>query len=95
MQDRTEFLDSSRTFERKPFADKVSVAFQDTPIVGSGKNISKAGVYFIVDDEIRVEVTLGDRVVRGRLVRVENHGENKTGLAVRFLDGALDDQTGD
>ena len=93
MQDRTEFLNSSRTFEREPFADKVSVAFQDTPIVGSGKNISETGVYFIADGEIRVEVTLGDRVVRGRLVRVENHGANKTGLAVRFLDGEFDDET--
>ena len=93
MLDRTKHLKSERAAERLPFAAGVSVAFPDAPIVGSGKNISETGVYFIADDEIRVEVTLGDRVVRGRLVRVENHGQNKTGLAVRFFDGEFDDET--
>lgn len=95
MQDRTKHLKSERAAERLPFASDVSVAFQDTPIIGSGKNISETGVYFIADGEIRVEVTLGDRVIRGRLVRVENHGANKTGLAVRFLDGEFDKDTED
>ena len=89
MKDSAQDL-NNRAAPRLPFAETVEVQFEPRPIRGSGKNMSSAGVYFIAEDEIRVTVLLGDREVPGTLVRVENHGEGRTGFAVRFDRGALD-----
>ena len=79
-----------RSSARQPFGDVIEVEFEARPIRGSGQNVSAAGVYFIAEDEIKVNVLLGDVEVPGTLVRVENHGEGRTGFAVRFDQGAFD-----
>ncbi len=81
---------TKRDSERLPLAAEVQVAFQSEPVSGSGKNISANGVFFIADEEVRVTVRIGDRDVEGQLVRAESRGGGKTGLAVKFADGAFD-----
>ncbi|MCA8958225.1 MAG: hypothetical protein KDC87_19265 [Planctomycetes bacterium] len=80
---------SDRIHERQPFEEQITVRFQAEPVTGSGKNISRAGVYFIADTEVRVTVTIGGREVSGQLVRVENHGQGRTGMAVKFEQDVL------
>ena len=84
MSERTEHLRSNREHERVPLEDGVTVTLEQQSIRGSGKNASPAGVYFIAEEEIKVKVTIGDMEYEGHLVRVENHGKGRTGLAVRF-----------
>ena len=86
MKDRTKHLKSSRVHERFPITDDVEVTFHADPIRGSGKNISAEGLFFIADEEIRVTVQVGGEEIEARLVRVENHGHGRTGIAVRFVD---------
>lgn len=82
--------DSKRDHERLRLATEVRVTFQAEPLSGPGQNISCNGVFFIADQDIRVTVSIGDREVEGVLVRAENHSQGKTGLAVKFEDGAFD-----
>ena len=81
---------SKRETERLRLATEVSVTFQAEPVTGPGQNISRTGVFFIAEEDVRVKIRLGDREVDGYLVRAENHGAGKTGLAVKFAAGALD-----
>jgi hypothetical protein len=81
---------SKREQERLRLATDVSVTFQAEPVTGPGQNISQSGVFFIAEEDVRVTVRLGDQEVEGYLVRAENHGSGKTGLAVKFAAGALD-----
>ena len=90
MSEGTSHPDSTRFRERLPLVADVVVDLQSTPITGSGRDISKVGVYFIADQEIRAKVRIGDREVEGVVVRVENHGKDHTGIAVRFDEGAFD-----
>jgi hypothetical protein len=90
MKDDAINLKSNREFDRLPFAEDVSVTFQVEPVSGSGKNISAAGIYFIADADVQVQVRIGDREIIGHLVRVENHGRGRTGIAVKFADRAFD-----
>lgn len=90
MNDRMRHVKSNRVFERDELAEEVSVSFQAEPVSGSGKNISKAGVYFVAEADVRVRVRIGAREIEGLLVRVENHGPGKTGIAVRFEASSLD-----
>ena len=90
MSDRKRHMRSNRSEERLPLVAEVSVDFQSATVIGSGRNISAEGVYFIAADEIRATVRIGDREVEGVIVRVENHGKGHTGVAVRFDEGAFD-----
>ena len=90
MSERTRDLKSNRSHDRLPMLSDVIVDLQSEPVKGSGRNISKVGVYFIADEEIRAKVRIGDREVDGIVVRVENHGKGHTGIAVRFDEGAFD-----
>ena len=86
MRARTKHLKSNREHERVPFAEEVTVTLEEQSIRGSGENASAAGVYFIAEEEIQVKVTIGGVEYSGQLVRVENHGPGRTGLAVRFAE---------
>ena len=90
MPHRTRHLKSNRTHDRLPLVADVSVKLQHEPVTGSGRNISAVGVYFIAEDEVRATVRIGDQEVVGTLVRVEHHGDGRTGIAVRFDEGAFD-----
>ena len=90
MSERTSDPKSSRFRERLPLVADVVVNLQPEAIEGSGRDISKVGVYFICEQEIRAMVRIGDREVAGVVVRVENHGKDYTGIAVRFDEGAFD-----
>ena len=80
MNQDQETLDT-RTSEREPLAETVSVTFPEEPLSGPGQNISASGVYFIAEQDLRVKVRIGGREVEGQLVRIENHGPQKTGIA--------------
>ena len=83
--------DKDRRSRRAPLQGEVTVVFNDTPLFGSGENISSAGVYFITDEHIQVKVRLEgyENLVDARLVRVESMGEGKTGIAVKFEEGSF------
>lgn len=89
MSERMKHLKSNRNHERSSFENEVSVTFQTDAVCGSGKNISDAGVFFVAEQDVRVRVRIGDQEVDGFLVRMENHGPGKTGIAVRFPEGSL------
>lgn len=72
--------------DRRPLTGEVIVRFSDTPLEGSGQNISPEGVYFVSEGAVRVRVWLEgrDEPVEGSLVRVATMGDGKTGIAVAF-----------
>ena len=82
--------DPNRNHDRLPLVADVTVTMQPKPVRGSGRNISRAGVYFIADEEIRAIVRIGDREVEATVVRLEKHDAGHTGIAVRFDEGAFD-----
>ncbi len=73
---------------RKGFARDVTIQFSQAEIVGPGQNISPQGVFFVADTTLRVKVKVdgveGD--LDGELVRVQAMGEDRVGVAVRFLE---------
>jgi hypothetical protein len=64
----------------------VEVRFGDLQIVGEGGNRSVTGVYFIAESSAPVEVVVDGEVRRAELMRVENLGHGRLGVAVRYLD---------
>lgn len=90
MNDPDPSSNSKRDSERLRLATEVCVTFQAEPVSGPGQNISDSGVFFIAEQDVRVTVRIGDQEIEGHLVRAENHGSGKTGLAVRFTQGATD-----
>ena len=58
----------------------------DLQIVGEGGNRSDTGVYFIAEASAPVDVVVDGQVRRAELVRVENRGHGRLGVAVRFVD---------
>ena len=90
MSEHTSETKSSRSHERVPLVADLVVDLSSASITGSGRNLSKDGVYFICEHEIRATVRIGDRDVQGVVVRVENHGKGHTGIAVRFDEGAFE-----
>ena len=67
--------------------EQVTVELLAGPMVGSGDNLSLQGVYFTTTGPIPVSVRIGDgSVVRGELIRVEAMGDERVGIAVRFLE---------
>ena len=84
MSEQSRDPDSKRSHERLPLVAEVEVDLQSEPVRGSGRNVSRVGVYFIADDEIRAKVRIGGREAEGTIVRIEDHGQGKTGIAVKF-----------
>ncbi len=73
---------------RKGFARDVTIQFSQVEIVGPGQNISPQGVFFVADTTLRVKVKVDgvDGDLEGELVRVQAMGEDRVGVAVRFLE---------
>lgn len=72
--------------ERRRNAAPVEVRFGDLEIRGEGGNRSATGVYFIAEAAAPVEVVVDGEIHRAELVRVENLGHGRLGVAVRFTD---------
>lgn len=76
-----------RRDDRIDITDQVTIELLGGPIVGSGCNLSAQGVYFTSDGPIAVIVRIGDgTMVRGELIRAEAMGDDRLGIAVRFLE---------
>lgn len=81
---------SDRRRERRdPSDDRVTVTLDSGAIQGQASNLSKTGILFFTDEEVKVEVTLTDpegnqRTERGNLVRCERIKGNHRGWAVEF-----------
>jgi hypothetical protein len=81
---------SSRTTSRSTF----SMTVNPGQIEGVGSNISQTGAYFVTCDEISVELLIrddfGERIVPGRIVRIETVSEGSNGVAIQFETRLLD-----
>ena len=75
-----------RSEDRRRNTAPVEVHFGDLQIVGEGGNRSGTGVYFIAEASAPVDVVVDGQVRRAELVRVENLGHGRLGVAVRFVD---------
>ena len=73
---------------RLPLPDEVTVSIETVTLRGSGENVSESGVYFIADEVVRVRVAIGGTTIGGDLVRIESHGQGRTGIAIRFDDAS-------
>ena len=71
---------------RVDLAGQVTIRFAADALVGSGKNVSDQGVFFVADGSVPVKVTIEGREgeLDGELVRVESMGAGKVGIAVKF-----------
>ena len=63
-------------------------------VTGVGTNVSQTGAYFVTGDEIPVELTLEkkgrQKVVYGKIVRLEQISEGSQGVAIEFDTRLLD-----
>lgn len=78
-------VDEQRRSERVPSDEDVLVRIETDELRAVGDNVSDAGILLLAGDPVRVTVTtdsLGERA--GRLVRVQNMGDGRWGLAVEF-----------
>ena len=74
---------------REPSSDRVSITIETPELDGQASNVSKSGILFFTDDDVKVQVTLIDaegqeRTVAGHLVRCERIKGNHRGWAVEF-----------
>ncbi|MEW6743269.1 MAG: PilZ domain-containing protein [Planctomycetota bacterium] len=73
---------------RKPTTATFTVHIDSTSLFGAGRNISRGGAYLVTSDPISVEVSWrdrgGERVARGRLVRIERLTSESLGVALQF-----------
>ena len=76
-----------RASPRVVLEGQVEVTFEN-PVVGDGSNVSAQGVLFECDQPLKVAVRLPgrDEPVEGELVRVQDLGNGRQGVAVRFPD---------
>ncbi len=85
IHDQSQTQRGRRRSERRPLDGPVVVWFDDTPLVGSGQNVSEDGVFFVADGGVKVRVQIeGKEQVVGEVVRVTSMGHGKTGIAVAF-----------
>lgn len=86
--DQSKTTSEHRRHERLNLDCKVTVDLDPLSIVGPGENISREGVFFVIDGRIRATVTIEgrDEVLQGELVRIQSMGAGRTGIAVRFDD---------
>ena len=68
--------------------EHVTITIQTDEIVGPGQNMSSQGVFFVADTSLKVSVSIQGvaEPVEGHLVRVQQMGEGKLGIAVRFTE---------
>lgn len=71
---------------RRALRETVSVRLLAPRLAGAGENVSEQGVLFTVDGPVEVMVRIGDREteLRGTLVRLQDLGGGRSGIAVRF-----------
>ncbi|MEO6595648.1 MAG: PilZ domain-containing protein [Planctomycetota bacterium] len=91
-QPRTSVGVDNRVETRQALDATVTVHFDSTAIMGSAQNISQQGVFFTAGGSVPVTVRIDgkDRSVRGELVRFDNMGDGRFGIAVRFVENAPD-----
>jgi len=92
MTDDPDVLANHRRASRVVMDGEVSIRFSSDAIVGSGKNVSAQGVFFLAEGRVPVKVTIEGRdgELDGELVRIENMGSGKVGIAVKFDEQAPD-----
>ena len=68
--------------------ENVTIKISTDEIVGPGQNMSAQGVFFVADTSLKVSVSIQGvaQPVEGHLVRVQQMGEGKLGIAVRFTE---------
>lgn len=75
-----------RISDRNSMTQSVEVRFPEEPATGPGQNLSEDGVLFVTQESLRVRVRIGDEQwVDGELIRVQNMGEGRIGVAVKFV----------
>ncbi len=75
-----------RISDRNSMTQSVEVRFPEEPVTGPGQNLSEDGVLFVTQESLRVRVRIGDEQwVDGELIRVQNMGEGRIGVAVKFV----------
>ena len=75
-----------RSSDRNPMMKSVEVRFSEESVTGPGQNVSEDGVLFITQESLRVRVRIGDEQwADGELIRVQNMGEGRIGVAVKFV----------
>ena len=77
-----------RDKRRNPAKTQIEVRVETSSLAGKTQNLSRAGVFFFSDSDLRVQVTIeqedGPLERTGRLVRVERMSEESTGFAIEF-----------
>jgi hypothetical protein len=71
---------------RKALREPVSVRLLAPCLDGVGENVSEQGVLFVVEGPVEVMVRIGNSgtELRGTLVRLQDMGGGRSGIAVRF-----------
>ena len=81
-------VDERRRSERIPMRAPLEMTVETAQLVGTTDNLSSIGVLFFSDDplrvSIRVEVEGEEKLISGRLVRVQRMSDQSTGFAVEF-----------
>ena len=80
--------DERRRTPRIAMEENVTIRISTDEIVGPGQNMSAQGVFFVANTSLKVSVSIQGvaEPVEGHLVRVQQMGEGKLGIAVRFTE---------
>ena len=81
-------VDERRVVRREQLEGVVTVQFDEHTVVGPGQNVSDEGVFFVVEDALRVKVQLdsgGDAWRDAEVIRVQSMGDGKLGIAIKFV----------
>jgi hypothetical protein len=77
-----------RRGSREKIGGKVSLILEGQSLEGDADNVSRTGILFFTDGEVKVEVEYEEdgvlRRMRGQLVRCERIRGNRRGWAVEF-----------
>lgn len=75
-----------REQSRKALRGRVAMRLVAPHLEGAGENVSAQGVLFVVDGPVEVVVRIGEagEELHGTLVRLQDLGSGRSGIAVRF-----------
>ena len=81
-------IEESRRAMRLPVSERIQVRVKTERLEGVTENLSTAGIMFLTNDPVRVEVEIeeseGTQVKTGRIVRGQPMGGGRLGLAIEF-----------
>ena len=73
---------------RRPFTAVFTIRFSENTVLGSSKDVSPNGAYFVTNDDVEVEVQFEidgkETRVPGRIIRLEEVARGSKGVAVEF-----------